>query len=175
MNHGLPLVTLYLTERCNSRCVTCDYWRHGRRDVTLDTVQRLLPELAALGTRTALVSGGEPLLNPAWADIAGALRGAGLVPVEVTAQVQIHRAGGVELVGQAREPRLEEPGAGHEQQVRVAALRHEPPRVRAVGEGVSFQHDDPLEAVVVVIDAVAVEVAVLTSLGGHVRDDTRFK
>lgn len=78
MNHGLPLVTLYLTERCNSRCVTCDYWRHGRRDVTLDSVQRLLPELAALGTRTALVSGGEPLLNPAWADIAGALRGAGL-------------------------------------------------------------------------------------------------
>ena len=31
----LPLVTLYLTERCNSRCVTCDYWRHGRKDVTL--------------------------------------------------------------------------------------------------------------------------------------------
>ena len=35
MKHGLSLVTLYLTERCNSRCVTCDYWKHGRRDVTL--------------------------------------------------------------------------------------------------------------------------------------------
>ena len=31
----LPLVTLYLTERCNSRCVTCDYWRHGRVNVDL--------------------------------------------------------------------------------------------------------------------------------------------
>ena len=41
----LPLVTLYLTERCNSRCVTCDYWRHGRTDMTLNSVQRLLPSL----------------------------------------------------------------------------------------------------------------------------------
>ena len=78
MNHGLPLVTLYLTERCNSRCVTCDYWRHGRRDVTLESVQRLLPELETLGTRTALISGGEPLLNPAWPGIAALLRNAGL-------------------------------------------------------------------------------------------------
>ena len=31
MQRTLPLVTLYLTERCNSRCVTCDYWRHGRQ------------------------------------------------------------------------------------------------------------------------------------------------
>ena len=72
MMHGLPLVTLYLTERCNSRCVTCDYWRHGRRDVTLESVTRLLPELEALGTRTALISGGEPLLNPEWPQIAEA-------------------------------------------------------------------------------------------------------
>ena len=78
MKHGLPLVTLYLTERCNSRCVTCDYWRHGRRDVTLESVQRLLPELEGLGTRTALISGGEPLLNPAWPGIAALLRNAGL-------------------------------------------------------------------------------------------------
>ena len=74
----LPLVTLYLTERCNSRCVTCDYWRHGRKDVTLDSVNRLLPELTALGTRDALISGGEPLLNPEWPAIAQALRSRGI-------------------------------------------------------------------------------------------------
>ena len=78
MMQGLPLVTLYLTERCNSRCVTCDYWRHGRNDVTLESVQRLLPELESLGTRTALLSGGEPLLNPEWPQIAELLRAAGL-------------------------------------------------------------------------------------------------
>jgi Fe-coproporphyrin III synthase len=74
----LPLVTLYLTERCNSRCVTCDYWRHGRKDVSLESVTRLLPELAALGTRTALISGGEPLLNPEWPAIAELLRTRGI-------------------------------------------------------------------------------------------------
>lgn len=74
----LPLVTLYLSERCNSRCVTCDYWRHGRRDATLASVERLLPDLAALGTRVALLSGGEPLLNPEWPAIAALLRARGI-------------------------------------------------------------------------------------------------
>ena len=74
----LPLVTLYLTERCNSRCVTCDYWRHGRKDASLATVERMLPDLARLGTRVALLSGGEPLLNPEWPAIAGLLRARGI-------------------------------------------------------------------------------------------------
>jgi MoaA/NifB/PqqE/SkfB family radical SAM enzyme len=74
----LPLVTLYLTERCNSRCVTCDYWRHGRLDMNLESVQRLLPSLARLRTRAVLVSGGEPLLNPQWAEIAQLLQAHGL-------------------------------------------------------------------------------------------------
>jgi Fe-coproporphyrin III synthase len=74
----LPLVTLYLTERCNSRCVTCDYWRHGRADMNLRAVQRLLPSLAQLETRVVLLSGGEPLLNPEWSAIAQALRAVGL-------------------------------------------------------------------------------------------------
>ena len=70
----LPLVTLYLSERCNSRCVTCDYWRNGRADLDLAAVRRLLPSLERLATRVALISGGEPLLNPAWAEIARLLR-----------------------------------------------------------------------------------------------------
>lgn len=74
----LPLVTLYLTERCNSRCVTCDYWRHGRADMTFSAVQRLLPNLAQLDTRAVLLSGGEPLLNPDWERIAHVLRDRGL-------------------------------------------------------------------------------------------------
>ena len=75
---SLPLVTLYLTERCNSRCVSCDYWRHGEKDMTLEAVTRWLPDFAALGTRTVLVSGGEPLLNPEWPQIARLLRSRGL-------------------------------------------------------------------------------------------------
>lgn len=74
----LPLVTLYITERCNSRCVTCDYWRQGRSDLDLGAVLRLLPSFAQLGTRVAVLSGGEPLLNPDWPRIAAALRTEGL-------------------------------------------------------------------------------------------------
>jgi Fe-coproporphyrin III synthase len=75
---SLPLVTLYLTDRCNSRCVTCDYWRHGRTNMTLGDVSRMLPSLSALGTEVVLLSGGEPLLNPEWAEIAGLLQARGI-------------------------------------------------------------------------------------------------
>lgn len=70
----LPLVTLLLSDRCNSRCVTCDYWRHGRADLDLAVVTRLLPSLERLGTEVVLISGGEPLLNPEWVQIAALLR-----------------------------------------------------------------------------------------------------
>jgi Fe-coproporphyrin III synthase len=74
----LPLLTLYLSERCNSRCVTCDYWRHGHADMDLAAVRRLLPSLADLETEVVLISGGEPLLNPEWVEIAQLLRAEGL-------------------------------------------------------------------------------------------------
>lgn len=74
----LPLLTLYLSERCNSRCVSCDYWQTGRADLTLDAVTRLLPGLERLGTREVLISGGEPLVNPEWPAIAQLLRDRGL-------------------------------------------------------------------------------------------------
>ena len=78
MPDPLPLVTLYLSERCNSRCVSCDYWRHGVKDMTLASVRRLLPSLAELRTRAVLLSGGEPLLNPDWRGIAELLGSRGL-------------------------------------------------------------------------------------------------
>jgi MoaA/NifB/PqqE/SkfB family radical SAM enzyme len=74
----LPLLTLYLSERCNSRCVTCDYWRFGSADLSLAAVARLLPQLRELKTEAVLLSGGEPLLNPQWRPIAQLLRDAGL-------------------------------------------------------------------------------------------------
>ena len=77
MLRRLPLVTLYLSERCNSRCVSCDYWRHGSADMDLAAVRRLLPDLARLRCEVVLLSGGEPLLNPEWQQIAQLLRGAG--------------------------------------------------------------------------------------------------
>lgn len=85
----LPLVTLYLTERCNSRCVTCDYWRHGRVDVGLDLMDRLVPSLVSLGTRVALISGGEPLLHRRWPEIAQRLKDAGIAPWLLTSGLSL--------------------------------------------------------------------------------------
>jgi Fe-coproporphyrin III synthase len=85
----LPLATLYLSERCNSRCVTCDYWRHGREDMNIRLVRRLLPSLRRLGTQVVLLSGGEPLLNPEWAQIAALLRDAGLYPWLLTSGLSL--------------------------------------------------------------------------------------
>ena len=73
-HRGLPVVTLYVTERCNSRCVTCDYWRHGRAEVDLESVAGLLPSLEQLGTELVVLSGGEPLIHPEWASIAQLLK-----------------------------------------------------------------------------------------------------
>ncbi|MDE2262525.1 MAG: radical SAM protein [Gammaproteobacteria bacterium] len=74
----LPLVTLILSERCNSRCISCDYWRHGVAALDLESVRNLLPSLRKLGTATAVLSGGEPLLNRQWVEIASLLAEAGL-------------------------------------------------------------------------------------------------
>ena len=70
----LPLAILYVTDRCNSRCVTCDYWKYGQTNFSLENARRLAPQLKALGTQVVLLSGGEPLLHPRWADIARAMR-----------------------------------------------------------------------------------------------------
>ncbi len=74
----LPLVTLYVTERCNSRCRSCDYWQHGRVDISLESISRRAAELVRLGTRIVVLSGGEPLVHPDWAAIADCLRSHGL-------------------------------------------------------------------------------------------------
>ena len=75
---SLPLLTLYLTERCNSRCISCDYWRTGQQDLSLEQLDALLPGLRQLGTHEVLVSGGEPLLHPEWMLVADRLRAQGL-------------------------------------------------------------------------------------------------
>jgi MoaA/NifB/PqqE/SkfB family radical SAM enzyme len=46
--------------------------------MSLDSVTRLLPSLAQLRTRIVLISGGEPLIHPEWAEIAQTLRSSGL-------------------------------------------------------------------------------------------------
>jgi len=71
---ALPVAILYITERCNSRCICCDYWRFGQKEIALELVGRLACELARFGTRYVLLSGGEPLQHPRWQAVAMMLR-----------------------------------------------------------------------------------------------------
>lgn len=61
----LPLLIFYPTSRCNSRCVSCDWWRSsGEDDLTLEEISDFSRSLPGLGTSTVAFSGGEPLLRP---------------------------------------------------------------------------------------------------------------
>src|SRR5581483_8873025 len=61
---ALPLLIYYPTARCNSRCVSCDWWRaDGRDDLSLEEIRALVDQLPALGVRRVVFSGGEPLLR----------------------------------------------------------------------------------------------------------------
>jgi|SRR5438067_5444138 len=69
----LPLVVFFPTSRCNSRCMSCDWWKQsGADDLTIDEIRALARALPALGTRVVVFSGGEPLLRPEVFDAAEA-------------------------------------------------------------------------------------------------------
>jgi MoaA/NifB/PqqE/SkfB family radical SAM enzyme len=75
----LPLLIFFPTARCNSRCVSCDWWKaDGGSDLTLEEIRALAGQLPALGVRVVLFSGGEPLLRREVYDIAGLFRSNGL-------------------------------------------------------------------------------------------------
>lgn len=71
----LPVVVFFPTSRCNSRCVSCDWWKcSGAGDLSLEEIETVADALPALGTRVALFSGGEPLLRPEVFDAAAMFR-----------------------------------------------------------------------------------------------------
>lgn len=76
---ALPLFIFFPTARCNSRCVSCDWWRSdGASDLTLDEIRTLAAELPALHTRLVLFSGGEALLRREVFEIADLFRAQGV-------------------------------------------------------------------------------------------------
>ncbi len=68
--HTLPLVVLYLTDGCNSRCVTCDIWRNPRRNMKMELVEEIVSAFQELQVRWVLLSGGEAMQHPQWPQIA---------------------------------------------------------------------------------------------------------
>jgi MoaA/NifB/PqqE/SkfB family radical SAM enzyme len=88
---ALPLAIVYVTDRCNSRCITCDYWQFGQTNLPVAQARRMAPELRALGTQVVLLSGGEPLVHPHWAEVADVFHQAGLRLWLLTAGLSLAR------------------------------------------------------------------------------------
>jgi Fe-coproporphyrin III synthase len=89
----LPVVICFLTSRCNSRCVSCDWWKSaGADDLTLKEIEGVADALVPLGTRLVVFSGGEPLLRPEVFEAAAMFRGRGMALHLLTSGVLLERS-----------------------------------------------------------------------------------
>lgn len=53
-----------LTDNCNSKCITCDYWKsHHENELTLDEFRSVLEQLRGLGVDEIMFTGGEPTMR----------------------------------------------------------------------------------------------------------------
>ena len=88
----LPLVIFFPTSRCNSRCVSCDWWKQsGADDLSIEEIRALARSLPALGTRVVVFSGGEPLLRPEVFEAAEAFAAEGIALHLLTSGVLLER------------------------------------------------------------------------------------
>lgn len=95
-------LNLILTERCNSRCTTCDYWkRNGRArdELTLPEIERLAHDLGAMGTRMVALSGGEPTLREDLPEIIAAFKRHGFLVQLTTNGLLLDTERGQRLLG----------------------------------------------------------------------------
>jgi Fe-coproporphyrin III synthase len=90
--HVLPMVLFAPTARCNSRCVSCDWWRSdGKSDLSLDEIRAVAATLPRFGTRVVVLTGGEPLLRPDVMEVADAFLAQGLSLQLLTSGLALER------------------------------------------------------------------------------------
>ncbi|MCA9912992.1 MAG: hypothetical protein KC496_06570 [Anaerolineae bacterium] len=68
--YKVPLLVLYLTDGCNSRCISCNIWQNSRRNMPMPLVENITNQVNRLGVRWVLLSGGEAMQHPEWPTIA---------------------------------------------------------------------------------------------------------
>ena len=74
-NLVMPLLVFYPTSRCNSRCLSCDWWRStGDDDLSYEEIADVARAVPALRISRVLLSGGEPLLRPEFGRVAALFR-----------------------------------------------------------------------------------------------------
>jgi len=89
----LPIVIFFPTSRCNSRCISCDWWKSsGDDDLTLAEIDAVAESLPVLGTKLVAFSGGEPLLRPDVFQAARLFRSRGMALHLLTSGVLVERS-----------------------------------------------------------------------------------
>ncbi|MFT7624785.1 MAG: MoaA/NifB/PqqE/SkfB family radical SAM enzyme [Myxococcota bacterium] len=64
LGQRVPLVvSIVVTNRCNYSCAYCDRWDGRGYDMTTTDIISMLDEMAAMGTRRLILTGGEPLVR----------------------------------------------------------------------------------------------------------------
>lgn len=61
--YTFPIVIIYVTEGCNLKCAMCSYRERLPDELTMEEISKLASELAKLGLKRIVFSGGEPLLR----------------------------------------------------------------------------------------------------------------
>jgi MoaA/NifB/PqqE/SkfB family radical SAM enzyme len=90
--HALPIVLYAPTARCNSRCVSCDWWRaDGATDLSLAEIAELAAALPRFGTRVVVLTGGEPLVRADVMQVADLFRAQGMVLHLLTSGLALER------------------------------------------------------------------------------------
>jgi MoaA/NifB/PqqE/SkfB family radical SAM enzyme len=93
--HALPLVLFAPTARCNSRCVSCDWWRaDGAGDLSLPEIDALAADLERAGTRVVVLTGGEPLVRADVMAVADRFRARGISLELLTSGLALARHAG---------------------------------------------------------------------------------
>jgi cyclic pyranopterin phosphate synthase len=59
------LISIRVTDRCNSRCTTCLQWKSNGQDLDLVYIEKFIRQTFGwLGPREIIITGGEPLIKP---------------------------------------------------------------------------------------------------------------
>jgi MoaA/NifB/PqqE/SkfB family radical SAM enzyme len=89
---ALPILLYAPTSRCNSRCVSCDWWRSdGARDLNREEVAALCQELPGLKTKLVVFTGGEPLVRDDVFELADLFRAQGVTLHLLTSGLALER------------------------------------------------------------------------------------
>lgn len=59
-----PLIlSLIVTNRCNSRCYYCDFWKKSKEELDFDLYKKIIDEAYDIGITSLMITGGEALLR----------------------------------------------------------------------------------------------------------------